>query len=67
MQVSEELGHTPDIFFLRGIIYLYNDNTEKAKKMFQEGLRLDPDDEKCKNLLKNVKKLENFKEKGRFY
>lgn len=65
--MSSELANTPDIFFLRGIIYLYNDNTDKAKKMFTEGLRLDPDDQKCKNALRNVKKLEQLKEKGLFF
>ena len=64
VQMSHELGNTPDIYFLRGIIYLYNDNIDKAKKMFAEGCRLDPDDDKCKNALKNVKKLETLKEKG---
>lgn len=62
--MSSELTNTPDIYFLRGIIYLYSDNCERAKKMFSEGLRLDPDDEKCKSALRGVKKLEQLKEKG---
>ena len=65
-EVLVQMSHTPDIYFLRGIIYLYNDNTDKAKKMFAEGCRLDPDNDKCKNALKNVKKLETLKEKGFF-
>jgi Tfp pilus assembly protein PilF len=64
--MSSELSNSPDIYFLRGIIYLYNDNIDRAKKMFTEGLRFDPDDEKCHNALKNVKKLEHLKEKGIF-
>lgn len=64
VQMSSELSNSPDIYFLRGIIYLYNDNIDRAKKMFTEGLRFDPDDEKCHNALKNVKKLEHLKEKG---
>ena len=62
--MSSELSNSPDIYFLRGIIYLYSDNCEKAKRMFTEGLRYDPDDQKCKSALKNVKKLEQLKEKG---
>ncbi len=64
--MSSELSNTPDLFFLRGIIYLYSDNLVKAKQMFSEGIRLDPDDSKCKLALKNVKKLEELKEKGKF-
>lgn len=64
ISLGNELGNNPDIYFLRGIIYLYSDNCDHAKKMFTEGLRLDPDDEKCKAALRNVKKLENLKQKG---
>ena len=63
--MSSELSNSPDIYFLRGIIYLYSDNCDKAKKMFAEGIRLDPDDEKCKSAFRNVKKLEQEKEKGK--
>lgn len=63
----KELGNTPEINFLRGISALYSNNTEDAKKMFLEGCKLDPDNEKCKTALKNVKKLESLKEKGFFF
>ena len=65
MQMSSDLSNNSDLYFLRGIIYLYSDNLSRAKQMFTEGIRLDPDDSKCKTALRNLKKLEELKEKGK--
>jgi len=43
------------------LIELYNGTTEKAKKLFLEGMRLDPDNKKCMFALKKAKKCEELK------
>jgi DnaJ family protein C protein 7 len=53
-----------DAFYLRGIIELYSGDSAKAKKMFQEGMRLDPDNTKCRLALNRAKKSEQYKERG---
>lgn len=37
----------PDIYYLMGLIDQYAGNTEKAKKYFQDGMKLDPDNKNC--------------------
>lgn len=54
----------PDIYYLAGLIELYNGTSEKAKKYFTEGMRLDPDNKKCMLALKKTRKCEELKEKG---
>ena len=56
--------NTPEYFYLKGIIELYNGNSEKAKKLFSDGLRLDPENVKCKKSLNKAKQCESFKEQG---
>jgi hypothetical protein len=34
--------NTPEFYYLKGIIELYNGDSVKAKKYFAEGMRLDP-------------------------
>jgi len=54
--------HSPDFWYLKGIIELYSGESGRAKKFFTEGLRLDPDHKKCKLALYNAKKCEQLKE-----
>jgi DnaJ family protein C protein 7 len=54
----------PDGFYLKGIIELYGGDSAKAKKMFQEGMRQDPDNNKCRLALNKAKKSEQLKEQG---
>lgn len=54
----------PDFWYLKGIIELYGGESGRAKKFFTEGLRLDPDNQKCKKALYTAKKCEQLKEEG---
>lgn len=45
---------------------LYQGNSEKAKTYFESLMRQDPDNKKCQQILRKVKKIENLKEKGKF-
>ena len=56
--------NTPDFFYLKGIIELYSGDSNKAKKHFADGLRLDPDNHKCQRALNKAKRCEAFKEEG---
>ena len=54
----------PDFWYLKGIIELYGGESGRAKKFFVEGMRLDPDNQKCKKALHNAKQCEKLKEEG---
>jgi len=43
---------------------LYNGNSERAKKVLLDGMRIDPDNKKCRDTLRTAKKCEELKEKG---
>jgi hypothetical protein len=49
---------------LKGLHLLYDGETEKAKKVLIDGMKLDPDNKKCSQALKNARKCEELKEKG---
>lgn len=51
----------PDTFYLKGMIELYSGDSAKAKKIFMDGLKLDPDHAKCKTSLNKAKKCETLK------
>ena len=53
-----------DGYYLNGIIELYGGDSAKAKKLFQEGMRMDPDNTKCRLALNRAKKSEQYKERG---
>jgi len=59
-------AHTssPDTWYLKGIIELYGGESARAKKFFTEGMRLDPDNTKCRQSLNKAKKCEKLKEEG---
>lgn len=56
--------NTPEFFYLKGIVELYSGNSDKAKKLLSDGLRLDPESLKCQRALNKAKKCEAFKEAG---
>lgn len=64
MQLQSEHGSTPDVYYLKSIIDLYNGNSERAKKILLDGMRIDPDNKKCRELLKLVRRCEELKDKG---
>jgi len=45
----------PDFWYLKGIIELYGCESARAKKYFTEGMRLDPDHQKCRLALNTAK------------
>lgn len=51
----------PDFWYLKGIIELYGGDSGRAKKFFQEGMRLDPDNTKCRLALNKSKNCERLK------
>jgi DnaJ family protein C protein 7 len=61
------VGNSPDIYYLKGLIELYQGNSERAKKVLIDGMKLDPDNKKCREALKNARKCEELKEKGNGY
>lgn len=68
-EASQLLGslsneNTPEFYYLKGIVELYNGNSDKAKKFLSDGLRLDPENLKCQRALNKAKKCEAFKEQG---
>eukprot|EP01016_Furgasonia_blochmanni_P010461 TRINITY_DN1443_c0_g1_i1.p1 TRINITY_DN1443_c0_g1~~TRINITY_DN1443_c0_g1_i1.p1 ORF type:complete len:547 (+),score=117.73 TRINITY_DN1443_c0_g1_i1:65-1705(+) len=67
-QISRELltecNDNPDFLYVRGLVSMYQGNAEHAKKLFVEGMRVDPDHNKCRIGLKNLKRGEELKEKG---
>ncbi len=52
----------PDTWYLKGIIELYGGDSARAKKFFMEGMRLDPDNNKCRLALNKAKSCEKLKE-----
>lgn len=53
--------NTPDFYYLKGIIELYSGDSNKAKKHFSDGIRLDPENIKCQRALNKAKKCEAYK------
>lgn len=68
MEISNDIlkshSRNPDYLYSRGVACFYNGNPEMAKKMFQEGLKIDPDHKKCLASFKTMKKVEELKEQG---
>jgi len=62
--IFNELSFNTDFLYSRGLALLYNGQTDSAKKVFMEGLRLDPDNEKCRTAFKRMNRQEDLKEKG---
>lgn len=56
--------NTPEFYYLKGIISLYNGDSVKAKGFFTDGIRLDPENLKCQRSLNKAKKCETYKEQG---
>ena len=52
------------MYYLKGIIDLYNGNSERAKKILIDGMKVDPDNKKCREALRKARKCEELKEKG---
>jgi DnaJ family protein C protein 7 len=59
-----DLSANLDFLYARGLALLYNGQPDVAKKNLMEGLRLDPDNEKCRITIKRMNKQEDLKEKG---
>ena len=59
-----DLSTNPDYLYARGLALLYNGQNEVAKKTFLEGLRLDPDNIKCRTAYKKMNKQEELKDQG---
>lgn len=51
----------PDFWYLKGIIELYSGDSNRAKKYFVQGIRLDPDNQKCRIALNKAKKCQQLK------
>ena len=56
--------NTPDFYYLKGIIELYSGDSNKAKKHFSDGIRLDPENAKCQRALNKAKRCESYKYEG---
>lgn len=53
-----------EALYVRGLCLYYQDQTERAYKLFQQLLRLSPDFKKAKDAYKRARNLENTKAKG---
>jgi len=49
---------------LRGRCFYYKGLPDQARKLFQEALKFDPDHQLAGSMLKNLRKVEKFKEEG---
>lgn len=56
--------NSPEFYYLKGIISLYNGDSVKAKTFFADGLKLDPENVKCQRALNKAKRCEAYKEQG---
>lgn len=63
-QCFNDLSSNLDYLHARGLALLYNGQPDIAKKTLMEGLRLDPDNVKCRTTVKKLKAQEEAKEKG---
>lgn len=55
-EIKNSNGNTPEVYYLIGLSELYQANNDKAKKYFNEGIRLDPDHNKCIQAIKIAKR-----------
>lgn len=63
-KIQNLIGNVPDLYYLKGLLELYEGNTERAKKILLDGMKLDPDNKKCREALKKARKCEELKDKG---
>jgi len=54
--VFNDLSSNTDFLYARGLALFYNGQNDLAKKTWMEGLRLDPDNEKCRTSIKKMNK-----------
>lgn len=60
---EECTGHL-GYYFLKALLEYYQGNTPSSKKLLQEVLRRDPDHLQCQQLLKQLRRVEKFKDQG---
>jgi len=63
-EILEVDGQNVEALYVRGLCLYYQDQAERAYKLFQQVLRLSPDFKKAREAYKNAKQLETTKEKG---
>lgn len=61
-ELESELGQNMEYFYLKGLYEYYNGNTVNCKRILQEALRRDPDNSKSQQLMRQLKKVDKFKE-----
>ncbi|XP_065655341.1 dnaJ homolog subfamily C member 7 isoform X2 [Hydra vulgaris] len=63
-EVLRKDSNNADALFVRGLCLYYQDQTERACKLFQQLLKVDPDFKKAKEAYKKAKSLESLKGAG---
>jgi DnaJ family protein C protein 7 len=63
-KAMSDLSHNPEFLYARGLALYYDDQSENAKKVWLEALKLDPENTLCRLALKKLKAQEDFKTKG---
>jgi len=61
---SRDLGTNSSFLYAKGLALAYSGKSENAKKVWQEALRMDPDNKICKQAIKKVNRQDEAKQKG---
>lgn len=62
--LGEECTNQLEYYYLKALVEYFQGNTAQTKKLLAEVLRRDPDQLQCQQLMKQVRKVEKFKEQG---
>jgi tetratricopeptide (TPR) repeat protein len=62
--LQRELGSNPNYLYAKGLALCYAGKTDNAKKVWAEGMRMDPDHKDCKAAIKRINKQEDAKQAG---
>jgi DnaJ family protein C protein 7 len=63
-KAMSDLSHSPELLYARGLALYYDDQSENAKKVWLEALKLDPENNTCRLALKRLKAQDEAKNKG---
>lgn len=63
-KLQEQYLQNPDFLYWRGLLLVYNGNSDKGKQFLREAINLDPDNSKYQKAWKNLVKMEKMKKEG---
>ena len=63
-QLAPYFKNDPEYYYSKGLAEFYNSQMDQAKRSLSECMKLDPEHQKCRYLLKNMKNFEDHKAKA---